>query len=150
MDQATLAVLIGGGCTIVGAAVGSPVAVALLSRRLHDAQAKHLDAQTAQIRQDIYQELTADLRGELDRVRTELQTARQSLALTSAEAERLRQRVLELESRVAQLASHEQHLVDELAATRAQLADRESTITWQREQIAHLEGQLVALRASQA
>jgi chromosome segregation ATPase len=150
VDPTVLTALIGGAGTVLGAAVASPVAVALISRRLRDAQAEHLGAQTAQIRQDIYQQLTADLRAELDRVRGELRTARESLASTSAEAERLRQRVLGLESRVAQLEHDEQHLVAELATTRAQLANREATITVQREQIAHLQGQLAALQARPA
>ncbi|MCW6008512.1 hypothetical protein K1W54_28805 [Micromonospora sp. CPCC 205371] len=145
MDPAVLAALIGGGGTLLGAAVASPVAVALMSGRLRRAQAKHLEAQTDQIRQDIYQQLTIDLRSELERVRGELETARQSLTATSAEAERLRQRVLDLESRVAQLESDEQRLVDQLDTARAQLADREATITVQRELIAHLQGQLAAL-----
>jgi chromosome segregation ATPase len=145
VDGGLLAALVGAAGTVLGAAVGGPAAVHLMSRRLRDAQAEHMDAQAAKIRQDIYTQLTADLRGELERVRGELETARQSLAATSAEAERLRQRVLGLESRVAQLESHEQHLVDQLTATRAQLADREITITVQREQIAHLQGRLSAL-----
>jgi chromosome segregation ATPase len=145
VDGGLLAALVGAAGTVLGAAVGGPAAVQLVSRRLRDAQARHTDAQAAKIRQDIYTQLTTDLRGELERVRGELETARQSLAATSAEAERLRQRVLGLESRVAQLESDEQRLVDQLDTARAQLADREATITVQRELIAHLQGRLSAL-----
>lgn len=98
----------------------------------------HRRAQTDLIRQDIYQQLTGDLKTELDRVRA-------SLRETSAEAERLRGRVLDLESRVAQLTRAEAQASQELERVqrerdylRAELAARDATIRELRAQVTTL------------
>ncbi|SCL33547.1 hypothetical protein [Micromonospora inyonensis] len=93
---------------VVGAGATGTIVAHILGRRLRaaqikqtEAQAEQLKVQTALVRQDIYQQLTDDLRNELARVKADLDTTRESLRITSAEEERLRTRVLELESRVA-------------------------------------------------
>lgn len=138
MDPAVIAAAVGAGGTLVA----SPLVAHLLSRRQRAAQTRHIDAQVDQIRQDIYQGLTTDLRAELSRVNAELLTARQSLAATNAEAERLRVRVVELESRTAQLAIAERRTLDDLAVARAQLADKDATIAALTQQVTLLQDQL--------
>lgn len=159
---------------VVGAGLTGTVVAHLLGRqtravqqRLAAAQAsqarataRQLEAEHDKIRQDIYQELTADLRTELQGVKSELREtlsalrdARASLAATSAEAERLRLRVVELESRIAQLERTEQHLSSELRAAqterdqlRVQLAGKDATITALTAQIGDLKAQLAGLQ----
>ncbi|MET7395630.1 hypothetical protein ABZS66_19280 [Dactylosporangium sp. NPDC005572] len=138
MDPTILTALIGTGGTVVGGVITG----AVVGRRLRRAQADHLAAQTDVLRQDIYQQVVADLRTELERLQT-------ALRATSAEAERLRLRVLELESRVAQLSQAEAHLAAELRTTqadrdrlRADLAARDATVAELRAQVHHLELQL--------
>lgn len=129
MDPAVIAALIGAGLGVGG--IGGQLAAHWLGR-------DHRRAQTDLIRQDIYQQLTGDLKTELDRVRA-------SLRETSAEAERLRTRVLDLESRVAQLTRAEAQASQELERVqrdrdhlRAELAARDATIRELRGQVATL------------
>lgn len=163
MEPAVVSALVGAGGTVVGAAIVGPVIGHLLGRRaraaqnkLAEAQAQQLHAEAARIGQDVYQQLTADLRTELAQVRAALQDARDSLAATSAEAERLRQRVTDLESRTAQLERTEQHLSEELRAVQAerdqlriQLAGRDATITALTAQIGDLKAQTALLQPRQ-
>ncbi|PZG18989.1 hypothetical protein C1I95_12490 [Micromonospora craterilacus] len=156
MEPTVLVALIGAGGALAGGAIVGPVVGHLLSRRaragqaaIATAQAEQLRAEADKLRQDIYQELTQDLRGELQRVRTALETAQQSLAQTSGEAERLRQRVTALESRIAQLERTEQHLSAELRATQAErdqlriaLAKSEATCAALTAQVGDLKAQL--------
>lgn len=130
MDPTIVNAAIATAGLIVGGVTG-PVVQALLGR-------DHRRAQTDLIRQDIYQQLTGDLKTELDRVRT-------SLRETSAEAERLRARVLDLESRVQQLTRAEAQASQELERVqrerdhlRAELAARDATIRELRGQVATL------------
>lgn len=130
MDPTIVNAAIATAGLIVGGVTG-PVVGAWLGR-------DHRRAQTDLIRQDIYQQLTGDLKEELDRVRT-------SLRETSAEAERLRARVLDLESRVAQLTRAEAQASQELERVqrerdqlRADLAARNATIAELRGQVATL------------
>jgi SMC interacting uncharacterized protein involved in chromosome segregation len=168
VEPTVLVAVISAGSAIGGGALVGPVVGHLLGRRLRTAQAALAAAQAEQqkaaagqlkadadrIRQDIYQEITEDLRIELQRVRVALQDAQKSLAATSAEAERLRQRVVALESRIAQLEMTEQHLSAELRATQAErdqlriaLAGREATITALTAQIGDLKAQLATQHA---
>ncbi|MFG3709226.1 hypothetical protein ACGF7U_31470 [Micromonospora sp. NPDC047670] len=163
---------------VIGAGLTGTVVAHVLGRQTRAAQQRLAAAQTKQaeaaavqlqaegdrIRQDIYQELTTDLRTELQSVKsdlngtlTALRDARQSLARTSAEAERLRRRVVELESRIAQLELTEQHLSAELRAVQAerdqlriQLAGKEATITALTSQIGDLKTQLAGLQQAPA
>lgn len=173
MEPVVLTALIGAGGTVVGAAGVGPVIAHLLGRKvravqaaltqsqaaLAQAQAKQQEAQAEQlradadrIRQDIYQEITADLRAELQQAKAALHDVRQSLAATSAEAEQLRRRVVELESRIAHLANVEQRQAAELRAVqterdqlRVQLAGKEATITALTAQLGDLKVQLAGL-----
>lgn len=145
MDPTVLAALIGVGGAIAGSAITGPAVAHLLSRRQRTVQAaqttaqtEQLKAQTDSLRQDIYQQLTEDLRDELERVRA-------SLRSTSQEAEQLRGRVVDLESRVAQLTLSEARASEALREVqterdrlRADLAAREATITELRQQVADL------------
>ncbi|WP_018813196.1 hypothetical protein [Salinispora pacifica] len=162
MDSAVQVALISAGSAIGGGGLVIPVVAHFLGRqtraaqqRLADAQAEQAQATTGQIRQDIYQELTMDLRSELQQVRSALRHARKSLAATSAEAERLRLRVVGLESRIAQLELTEQQLSAELRAAQAerdqlrgQPADGEATISALTCQINDLEAQLAGLQVT--
>ena len=130
MDPTVVTAAIAAAALVVGGVTG-PIVGHWLGR-------DHRRAQTDLIRQDIYQQLTGDLKTELDRVRT-------SLRETSAEAERLRTRVLDLESRVAQLTRAEAQASQELERVqrerdqlRADLAARNATITELRAQVATL------------
>lgn len=136
MDPAVIAALIGAGLGVGG--IGGQLAAHWLGR-------DHRRAQTDLIRQDIYQQLTGDLKTELDRVRASLRETSDSLRETSAEAERLRARVLDLESRVAQLTRAEAQASQELERVqrdrdhlRAELAARDATIRELRGQVATL------------
>jgi predicted RNase H-like nuclease (RuvC/YqgF family) len=143
MDPTVVAALIAAGGAIAGGAITAPVVAHLLGRQHARTQDDHLKAQTDLIRQDIYQQLTTDLRAELERVRA-------SLRSTSAEAEQLRTRVVDLESRVAQLTLSEARAAGELREVqaerdrlRAELAARDATI-------AELRGQVNDLRLQAA
>ncbi|OKI47242.1 hypothetical protein [Micromonospora sp. CB01531] len=144
METGVIVALVAAAGT-VGAGVTGTVVAHLLGRRLRAAQAAQSTAQTEQIktqtallRQDIYQQLTDDLRQELARVKADLETTRESLRITSSEEERLRGRVLELESRVAELAT----VRDERDRLRIDLAAREATISELQRQVADLKVQL--------
>ncbi|SCL15027.1 hypothetical protein [Micromonospora inyonensis] len=130
---------------VVGAGATGTIVAHILGRRLRaaqikqtEAQAEQLKVQTALVRQDIYQQLTDDLRNELARVKADLDTTRESLRITSAEEERLRTRVLELESRVAELAS----VREERDRLRIDLAARDATIQELQRQVGDLKVQL--------
>lgn len=147
MDPTVTAALVGTVGAVAGGLVTGPVVAKLLGRRHERAQDEHLKAKTDLIRQDIYQQLTADLRNELQRVRT-------SLRETSAEAEQLRTRVLDLESRVAQLSQAEaqasaalREVQGERDRLRAELAARDATIAELRQQVADLKVREAALQA---
>lgn len=145
-----LTALIAAGSALAGSATTAPIVTHILSRRQRAAQAAQTAAQTEQLRtqtdvlrQDIYQQLTADLREELDRVRASLRT-------TSQEAEQLRTRVVDLESRVAQLTQSEARASDALREVqaerdrlRAEFAAAQATIT-------ELRGQITDLRVREA
>lgn len=112
-------------------------------------------AQTDAIRQDIYQQLTTDLKAELDRVSAKLTQAEQRLTATSAEEAQLRRRIAELESRVTQLAANEATLSAELRATQKErdqllisLAGKDATITALTAQISDLRVQAATLQAA--
>jgi predicted RNase H-like nuclease (RuvC/YqgF family) len=129
VDPTVVAALVAAGLGVGG--VGGQFVAHWLGR-------DHRKAQTDLIRQDIYQQLTKDLKDELDRLRT-------SLRETSAEAEQLRSRVLDLESRVAQLTRAEAHASEELQRVererdqlRADLAARNATIAELRSQVTTL------------
>ncbi|GAA2327583.1 hypothetical protein [Dactylosporangium salmoneum] len=146
MDPTIVAALIGAGGALAGGIVTGPIVARLANRRQAAAQAKHLEAQTDLIRQDIYQQLTDDLKAELERVRT-------SLRQTSAEAEQLRGRVVDLESRVAQLRLSEARASEALREVqgerdrlRAELAAATATIAELRAQVADLKLQAVVLQ----
>lgn len=138
MDSAVIAAGIAAVGAIAGGVVTGPIVAHFLGRRHQATQDDHLKAQTDLIRQDIYQQLTADLRLELERLRT-------SLRSTSAEAEQLRTRVVDLESRVAQLTQAEARASDALREVqgerdrlRADLAARDATIAELRQQVTDL------------
>lgn len=163
MDPGIVAALCGAGGAVLAGAVGGPALVAIVRRRtdaalgaaqkkLAEAQAEQTKAQTDVLRQDVYQQLTEDLRVEIGRVRADLETARTSLRLTSDEAERLRHRVLELESRVVHLSAAEAELrivQGERDRLRTELAARDATIIALTGQIGDLKAQLgVSTRAA--
>lgn len=153
MDPAVTTALVGACGALAGGLAASPVVAQIMSRRLRAAQAAQtaaqtdqLKAQTDSLRQDIYQQLTEDLRAELGRVRA-------SLRWTSAEAEQLRTRVVDLESRVAQLTQAEARASDALQAVqverdqlRADLAARDATIAELRQQVTDLKLQLALVQ----
>lgn len=137
MDPTVVAAVFAAGGAIAGGSLTATVSH-VLGRRTRAAQDEHLTTQTEALRQDIYQQLTKDLREELDRVRV-------SLRETSAEAEQLRGRVLDLESRVAQLTRAEAQASQELERVqrerdqlRTDLAARNATITELRNQVTTL------------
>ncbi|MFF5228458.1 hypothetical protein [Dactylosporangium sp. NPDC000521] len=154
MDPAVVTGLIAAGAGLVaGGGVAVPIVTHVLSRRQRTAQeaqtaaqTKQLEAQTALLRQDIYQQLTSDLRAELERVQL-------SLRATSQEAEQLRTRVVDLESRVAQLTRAEAQASQELERVqrerdqlRAELAARDATIAELRQQITDLRVQAALIQ----
>jgi chromosome segregation ATPase len=159
MDPTIVTALVGAGGSLATAAMVGPIVGHVLSRRqratqqaLTEAQAEQMTVQTGLLRQDIYQQITDDLGAELTRVKAELQDARDSLRRTSAEAEGLRLRVVELESRIAQLTSAEQHLSAELRAAqserdqlRIQIAAKEATISALQREIGDLKDQVARL-----
>lgn len=143
--DAQIAIAMAAAVGAVGSGVGGITATHILGRRLRaaqitqaKAQTKQIEAQAALIGQDIYQQITADLRDELARVKADLESTRESLRLTSTEEERLRARVLELESRVVELS----HVREERDRLRIDLAAREATITELQRQVADLKVQL--------
>ncbi|MEU8264491.1 hypothetical protein AB0C02_28195 [Micromonospora sp. NPDC048999] len=153
MDPAVLSALIGAGGVIVGGLVTGPAVAKVLGRRMEEAQrlqvqsqAEQVRAQTEAIRQGIYEQLTTDLRSEIDRLKTELADARQSLRITSDEAERLRARVLELESRVAELTT----VQAERDRLRSDVAARDATIHELQRQVGDLKAQLASAMATPA
>lgn len=162
VDPTIVTALVGAGGSLAGAAVVGPIVGHVLSRRqraaqavLTKAQAEQITAQTGLVRQDIYQQITQDLGAELARVKADLKEARESLQRTSAEAERLRVRVVEMESRVAQLAATEQHLSAELRTVQAerdqlriQLAGKDATIAALQQQIGDLKAQAASLQSA--
>ncbi|MGI5178682.1 hypothetical protein ACQEVZ_20330 [Dactylosporangium sp. CA-152071] len=142
MDPAIVTALIAaGGGLVAGGGVAAPVVIHILSRRQRDAQADESAARTEQLEaqtEEIRQRLTRDLHADLERVQSSLRT-------TSAEAEQLRQRVLDLESRVAQLTRDEARASEELQRVqrerdqlRADLAARNATIVELRAQVTTL------------
>jgi septal ring factor EnvC (AmiA/AmiB activator) len=146
VDTTIVAALIAAGGALAGGFITGPIVASLVNRRHTAAQAEHLKAQTDLIRQDIYQQLTEDLKSELERVRTSLRT-------TSAEAEQLRQRVLDLESRVAQLTQAEARASEALREVqaerdrlRAELAARDATIAELRGQVYELKLQVAMVQ----
>lgn len=148
MDPTVVAALVAAGGALAGGLVTGPVVAHFLGRRHQAAQDDHLKAQTDLIRQDIYQQLTADLRTELERVRTSLRT-------TSVEAEQLRARVVDLESRVAQLTQAEARASEALREVQAErdrlrtdLAARDATIAELRGQVSELRIKEAALQAA--
>ncbi|MEW2383393.1 hypothetical protein AB0873_15060 [Micromonospora sp. NPDC047707] len=159
MEPGVVVALVGAAGAVGAGLTGTVVAHVLgrqtraAQQRLAEAQAKQAEAAAEQlqaeedrIRQSIYQDLTRDLRTELQQVKAALHDARQSLAATSAEAERLRQRVVELESRIAQLGGEVRSVQAERDQLRIQLAGKEATITALTGQIGDLKAQLAALQ----
>lgn len=155
MDPAVTAAVVGAAGVVAGAVATSPVIVHILTRRLRAAQAEQLRAQATQLqaqaaqstaqtdllRQDLYQQITGDLQAELGRVQTALADARESLRITNAEAERLRVRVVELESRLAHVTTVEaelQRVQAERDQLRIDLAARDATIRELQQHIADL------------
>lgn len=142
MDPAIVTALIAaGGGLITGGGVVAPIVLHVLSRRQRTAQADESAARTEQLEaqtEEIRQRLTRDLHADLERVQSSLRT-------TSAEAEQLRRRVLDLESRVAQLTRDEARASEDLRRTqaerdhlRAELAARDATIRELRSQVTTL------------
>lgn len=130
VDPTVVTAAIAAGALVVGAVTG-PIVGHWLGR-------DHRRAQTDLIRQDIYQQLTGDLKAELDRVRT-------SLRETSAEAEQLRTRVLDLESRVAQLTRAEAQASQELERVQRERDQLRTDLAARNATIAELRGQVTTL-----
>lgn len=141
MDPAVLTALIAAGGAIAGGTTTAPIIIHVLSRRQRTVQADESAARTEQLEaqtEEIRQRLTRDLHVDLERVQSSLRT-------TSAEAEQLRRRVLDLESRVAQLTRDEARASEELRRTQAERDSLRTELAARDATIRELRGQVTTL-----
>lgn len=141
MDLAVLTALTAAGSALASSLVTGPIVSHVLSRRQRTVQADESAARTEQLEaqtEEIRQRLTRDLHADLERVQSSLRT-------TSAEAEQLRQRVLDLESRVAQLTRDEARASEDLRRTQAERDSLRTELAARDATIRELRGQVVTL-----
>ncbi|HEY9418210.1 MAG TPA: hypothetical protein VIQ30_25905 [Pseudonocardia sp.] len=84
MDPVVLAAVIAGGSGVIGGSAGGGVLGWALTRRQRNATIELTDAQADQIRQDIYEKLVAQLKGEIGRLQARVADLEQRLAVLDA------------------------------------------------------------------
>lgn len=84
MDPVVLAALIAGGAGILGGSAGGGLLGWVLTRKQRSATVELTDAQADQIRQDIYERLVEQLRGEIGRLQARVGDLEQRLAVLDA------------------------------------------------------------------